>query len=326
MTKKKIAPAGNKSKKPANEQSANRKRLAKVRGVSVKKRLASRRTRKAEAQQSHNKITGSFRLFRDALSLLRQYWKLLGGIILIYFVLSLILVGASTNITTLRDNLVETSPAPGQLGISLILFTELIGSGGSSSESGSVYQAVLAIVVSLAVIWALRQLLAGHKVTIRDSFYKGMYPFVPTLLVLLVIGLQLLPMMIGSFLYNVMFVGGIAVTIIEQALSAVVIFLLVLLSLYWVTSSLFAFYVATLPDMRPMRALRSARELVRFRRWTIMRKLLFLPLALLIVGAVITVPLLWIWAPMAQWVFMLLAMAGLVFAHIYVYSLYRELL
>lgn len=309
------------------KSTAKTKRLARVKNVSLKKSLASRRIRKAEARQSHGKLSGAFRLLRDSSSFFRQYWKLWGGVVMVYFLLSLVLVGAGTNINTLKDNLTETmGPNAGQLGIGLVLFTELVGSSGSSSESGSVYQTLLAIVVSLAVIWALRQLLSGQKVGIREAFYRSMYPLVPAFLVLLVIGLQLVPMMIGSFLYSVMFAGGIAVTFVEQALSAIVIFLLAVLSLYLITSSIFAFYIVTLPDMRPMRALRSARQLVRYRRWTIMRKLLFLPAALLVVGAVITVPIILIWAPLAPWVFMLLAMAGLVFVHIYVYSLYRELL
>ena len=54
---------------------------------------------------------------------------------------------------------------------------------------------------------------------------------------------------------------------------------------------MFALYIVTLPDMTPMKALRSARELVRYRRWTVLRKVLFLPLMLLVVAAIIMVPI-----------------------------------
>lgn len=299
--------------------------------LAPKKRLQARRHRKhqqkTELAGTRQKISSAFRLFRDSLSLLRQHWKVFGGIALVYLGLFIILVGLNTGqITTLKDNLEQTT-GNSQLGISFMLFSDLISSsGGASSESGSVYQSLLVIIVSLAAIWTLRQLLAGHKVSVRDAFYKGMYPLVPVMLVLLVIGLQLIPLMIGTFLYSVVFAGGIAVTAVEQLLWAILVFLLVVTSLYFVTSSIFAFYIATLPDMRPVRALRSARQLVRFRRWTLLRKLLFLPFALLIIGGAITIPIILVWAPLAPWIFALLSAASLVFVHTYIYSLYRELL
>jgi hypothetical protein len=92
------------------------------------------------------------------------------------------------------------------------------------------------------------------------------------------------------------------------------------------SSSLFALYIVTLPDMTPLTALRSARQLVRYRRWTVLRKIFWLPVALLILAAVIMVPIIiWLTA-IAQWVFFLLTMFSLVATHAYMYNLYRELL
>jgi phosphatidylglycerophosphate synthase len=75
-----------------------------------------------------------------------------------------------------------------------------------------------------------------------------------------------------------------------------------------------------------MKALRSARELVRYRRWTILRKVLFLPLLLLIVTAIMMVPVISVVTPLAQWVFFILMMAAIAVVHSYMYTLYRELL
>jgi hypothetical protein len=91
-------------------------------------------------------------------------------------------------------------------------------------------------------------------------------------------------------------------------------------------SSLFALYIVTLPGMTPIRALRSARGLVRYRRWTVIRKILWLPLLLLLVAAVIMLPIIiWLTA-VAQWVFFILSMFALLAVHSYMYALYRELL
>ncbi len=278
-------------------------------------------------------LQGSFRLFLSSIRVLVKNWKLFGGIVLVYLILTIVLVkgfGVSSNIGQLKStvlNLFHGSTA--ELATSLTLFSVLLGNANSTaSDVAGAYQSMLLIVVSLVLIWALRQSLAEKKlqVTVRDAFYKGLYPIVPFLLVLMVIGLQLLPLVIANFLYSAVFGSGLAVTSLEQGLWGVLIGLLVLLTLYMITSSIFGLYIVTLPNVRPLQALRSARDLVRFRRWMIMRKVLFLPLALLFLAAVIVLPIIIISPSAAEWVFFFLSMTGLAIVHSYLYQLYRELL
>jgi len=184
----------------------------------------------------------------------------------------------------------------------------------------------LVIVASLAIIWALRQVLSGTRPRIRDAYYKGMYPLIPFILVLLVIGLQLLPLLIGSTLFSLVISNGIAVYLVEKLVWALLFAALALLSLYMISSSIFALYIVTLPDMTPLKALRSARQLVRYRRWTILRKILFLPILLVVVAAVVMLPIIVWLTPLAQWVFFVLTLFAIAAVHSYVYSLYRELL
>ncbi len=276
------------------------------------------------------KLPSAWKLLRGSLILLRQHWKLFLSITLIYGLLSIILVRGfgGLNLGDLKANLRSgLSGSYSNLSTAATLFTYLLGSSGSSSSpAGGVYQSLLVIVMSLVVIWSLRQVLADHKISVRDGFYKGMYPLVPFILVLFVIGLQLVPFAIGSWVYGTVINNGIAVSSPEKVSWLVLFFLLALLSLYMICSSLFALYIVTLPDMTPMKALRSARQLVLHRRWMVLRKILFLPVALLILGAVIMFPLvLWL-TPLAEWVFFLLSMFVLVIVHTYMYSLYRELL
>ncbi len=215
----------------------------------------------------------------------------------------------------------------GRLATGFTIFGYLLGNSSAvTSEVAGTYQSMLLVLVSLAIIWALRQTHAGNSVGVREAFYRGMYPLVPFLAVLLVIGLQLLPLAIASWLFNVTIVSELAVTPLEQVLWSVLCFLLAVLSIYLVSSSVFALYVSTLPDMTPMKALRSTRELVRYRRWEILRKVLFLPVVLLLVGAVILVPIILFLTPLAEGVFFVLSMTALAVGHSYVYSLYRELL
>jgi hypothetical protein len=255
---------------------------------------------------------------------------LLGGIVLIYALLNLLLVRGfaySADVTDLKDAFNEIFGNQGELASSLGVFFLLASSSGSGGTvSAGAYQTVLLLVVSLAVIWALRQSLTGIQVRIRDAFYRGMYPLVPFVLVLCVIGVQLVPLLIGAQLYSLAIGGGVAVLVVEKVLWGLLFFLLALWSLYMVSSSLFALYIVTLPDMTPMKALRSAQELVRYRRWTVLRKVLFLPFLLVVGAAVIMVPIIALAAPVAEWVFFALSLLGLVATHAYLYNLYRELL
>lgn len=253
------------------------------------------------------------------------------GITLLYGLLNLLLVqglASNTDVGNLKHSLNQLFTGNvGSLVSAAGVFVILVGSAGNgSSQTAGAYQLILGLITSLAVIWALRQILAGKKIRVRDAYYRGVYPLVPFVLVLIVIGLQLIPLLIGATLYSIVMTGGIAVLAVEQILWALLFLVLALFSLYMICSSLFALYIVTLPDMTPMKALRSARELVRYRRWMVLRKILALPVMLFIAAAIIMVPIIVWLTPLAQWVFFLLTMAALVVVHSYMYTLYRELL
>jgi hypothetical protein len=277
------------------------------------------------------KLPGVYKLARTAWQTIWQNRKLFAGLTLIYGLLNLVLVqgiAGNTDLSNLKHNLDQAfSGHFGSIGAGLSVFAVLVGSAGNSSDqTAGAYQLFLALIGSLAIIWALRQVLAGSKLRVREAYYKGMYPLIPFILVLLVVGLQLVPLLIGSSLYSLVINNGIAVYAAEKFAWGLLYFLLALLTFYMLSSSLFALYIVTLPDMTPMKALRSARELVRHRRWTVLRKVLALPVILLAVAAVIMVPIIVWLTPLAQWIFFILTMSALLAVHAYMYTLYRELL
>jgi hypothetical protein len=260
-----------------------------------------------------------------------NYRNLLIGIVLFYGLANLLLVqglASNTDVATLKSELSKTLHGNfSDVSSSLTIFIVLIGSSGSgSSATAGAYQVILILIVSLALIWSLRQVLSGTVVSIRDAYYKGVTPLVPVVLVLLVMGLQLIPLAIGASLYSTVIRNGIAVATGEKLILAGIFAVLSVISLYWVTSSVFALYIVTLPGMTPMKALRSARELVRYRRLLVVRKILFLPLILLVMAACIMVPIIGLLTPLSQWVFFVVTMLALAAIHTYMYSLYRELL
>ncbi|MDZ7744762.1 MAG: hypothetical protein U5K77_03345 [Candidatus Saccharibacteria bacterium] len=275
-------------------------------------------------------LPSSLKLLKWSLAHILAHKKVFIGITAVYLLLTVVFVkgfGVGGDVTELRGVVDELLAGSGRLFTGLTLYGLLVGStGNASSGIAGLYQTILLIMVSLALIWALRQTYAKEPIRIRDAFYKGMYPLVPFILVLAVVGLQLLPAIIGGAFYSIVVSGGLAVTGAEQVIWLLVLGLLILLSLYMVSSSLFALYIVTLPDMTPMSALRSARELVRYRRWSLMRKIMVLPFILLISAAVIMVPLLLTVTLIAEYIFFIGTMFALAVVHSYMYTLYRELL
>ncbi len=279
------------------------------------------------------KLPGSFKILGRSLVVLKQNWKLFGGIVLVYGLLNIALVkglNPAQDVGSLKTILNEAVKGGyGQISTGITLYGVLLGSSASTpSEAASIYQTFLILISSLAFIWTLRQVSSSSSksIKVKDSFYKGMYPFVPFVLVLLVICLQLVPLLLGGSLYASVLNNGLAVSFAERILWTILFFFAALFSLYMVSSSVFALYIVTLPDMTPMKALRSARELVRYRRWRLMRKVVFLPIALFFLIGIIMVPLIVLAAPLVEWIYFAISMATLAVVHSYMYSLYRELL
>ncbi len=271
-------------------------------------------------------LPSGWQLLRQATQVIWQHKKVLGGILLVYGLLQIILVQGilASNVAEVKEVIDESIDGPTA---TFAMLTYMVGSFGQTANAeSSVYQSMLFVICSLAFIWALRQVLADKTIRIRDGFYKGMYPLIPFVLVFAVIGLQTIPALIGAWLYSVIIANGIAVVFAEQLFWLVIFLLFLLLSAYMICSSLFALYIVTLPDVAPMRALRSARELVRYRRLSIARKFLMLAVVLVIAVATVMVPVIMVAAALAPIVFYMLSVVIVGFLHAYVYTLYRELL
>ncbi len=275
-------------------------------------------------------LPSAWKLFRGCIRHLWQHKKLFLSLVLVQAILTLVFVKSFSVSASLGDTkeLLESvlSGTGGRFVAGVTLFGTLLGSNSVNSNVSAIYQSVISVVMSLGLIWALRQTHVGTKLKTRDVFYKGMFPLVPFLLVLVVIALQMLPLVLANTLYGFTFGNALAVSVLEKILWALLIFLLTLLTIYMISSSIFALLIVTLPDVVPLQALRSARQLVLHRRWTVMRKLLFLPFVLLIISAGVLIPVIMFVTPLAEWLYFFMAMGGFVVSHSYIYSVYRELL
>jgi hypothetical protein len=282
---------------------------------------------KVEAKKRAGLIS-SFRLTSLTVRTLINYWRPLGAIVSIYLALNLILASGLSIISSTASDLSGTLDlsSGGKISNALHGFGTVLGSYSSSNpEANSLMQVILLIIESLVIIWALRHLLAEKTVGVKEAYYNALTPFIPFVLVALCIILQLLPMVIGSYLTGILV--GVAVG------NGLIIFLFILLflglsiwSLYMLTSSIFALYIVTLPGVHPRQALLSAKNLVRFRRWTILRRVVFLPLVIVLLMAIIMIPLILFVPVLVAPVFYVLGIGAVLFAHTYLYTLYRSLI
>lgn len=256
--------------------------------------------------------------------------KLFLGITVVYMLLSIVLVRGflvTSDVSIAKDAVQELfHGTTGQIAGALTVFSLLMQSNSAASEAAAVYQSIIVVIMSLVTIWALRQTHAGKTVALREAMYNATYPLVQFVLVLLVLGMQLLPILVANFLYGATVSGGVAVTAIEIALWTLLSFLLILWSLYMISASAFALYIITLPDMTPVVALKSAKNLVQLRRWAVMRKVLFLPVFIVVAVMLVMLPIIMFITPAAEIIFLILSAGVVAFSHSYMYSLYRELL
>lgn len=269
-------------------------------------------------------------LAKQVLQIAKDNWKLIGGIVGLYAAMYFIFAEGLTaiDISTFRSDLetnlgIQTNTFGGQL----ILTTAVFEAAGSLSEVGSAYMFIISVFTILALIWVLRHIWSKQKTTIREAFYKSMYPIVPFLLLTGIAILQLIPLAIGSFVLttgvqNDVFVGGI-----ELFLAATVLLALpAVWSFSMLLNTMFALIIITIPDMAPMEAYASAKELIKRRKSFVARHLigwlllLFAVFSLLILATIAVLP------QAASIVGLIAAVLVLPAVTIFLYVLYRSLL
>lgn len=297
--------------------------------AAVKK--SAKETTKKDPQGSAQPLSSGWRLFTSSLAFIWHYRRLFFGVTLTYGIFNLVFVHGTGSLV----NLSGINKAA-NLGDGFNRFSAVLGSAGSANtEAASLYQSILLIITALALIWMIRQLTAkptkgkpaaATNLSVRKVFYHSTYALVPFILVLILISIQLIPMLIGASVYSLVISNGLAVGPLENGLWLVAFMGLSIWSLYMVTATLFGLFVVTLPEMTPIAAWRAAKKLVAGRRWTVMRKLLFLPFILLVLVALLILPVaIWL-AVIAEWLYFIFGIAALPICVVYLHALYREIL
>jgi hypothetical protein len=164
----------------------------------------------------------------------------------------------------------------------------VIMSGGlstSPSESQQFLGGLMVLMAWLTTVWLLRAFLAGHTPRLRDGIYNSGAPIIPTFILGLFLVVQMIPATLAAIALSAALPTGLIDQGVESMLFWTVALLLFLLSLYWVTSTLIAMIVVTLPGVYPLEALKTANELVVGRRLRILLRLIWLLFTTLLFSA-----------------------------------------
>jgi len=278
----------------------------------------------------------------------RTVWKHRKVFILlavVYAVLSAALIGIGSQdaYSSLTSTLQETGSEVFQgnfaeLEKAGLLFVSVASSGltATPTEVQQVYTVILGLMIWLVTVWLLRNLLAGHKVRLRDGIYSAGAPIISTFLVGLVMVVQLIPLGIAVLGYSAASASGLLDGGVEAMLFWFAAALLTIMSLYWVTSTFFAMVIVTLPGMYPGRALKTAGDMVVGRRLRILTRVVWMFVCIGLAWLLILIPFILIdsglkqlwtqieWIPIVPTVLTVLGVCSIIWSASYIYLLYRR--
>lgn len=228
-------------------------------------------------------------------------WKLFLPLMVIAVILNALFVGImdEANYVQFQDIMDQTSVevAGGDIGnvakAGLLLISTVTTGGlsGESSEAAVVFGVLIFLVLWLTTIYLLRHRLAEHKVKLRDGLYNAMTPLISTLLVFVVAVIQCIPI----FLLVVVYSAAVQTEFLATPFYALVFFifaaLMVVISGYLLSGTLMALVAVSAPGLYPMKALRTASELMMGRRVKLILRLVALILVLGLTWVMVMLPL-----------------------------------
>jgi hypothetical protein len=272
----------------------------------------------------------------------RKTFVLLGAV---YVLVTLLLVGLASQdlYSTMSSTLTQTSGdlfggGFGQVGKAGLLFLTTATGGISQNltEAQQIYAGLILILTWMTTVWLLRNIMAGHKVKVRDGLYNAGAPIVSTFVVAVVFIVQLLPLGLALIAYSAASATGLLNGGVEAMLFWIAFGLLALLSLYWITSTFFALVMVTLPGMYPIRAIKTANDLILGRRVRVLLRLVWMATIVILAWIVIMIPVImvdmWIkdawdaisWFPTIPILLLVLSTITAIWVSSYVYLLYRK--
>lgn len=305
-----------------------KKKTKKVKKPKTGEKYRSFRLARREDKPVVAKLPSIWWLLKDSLRFIKHYWKLFLGLGFVYLLLYKVMVlgFARVDVAGVREALRSIDESTvGQLGT---LYSTAVGTDLIAQDAqANAYANLLTILFILILFWAMRKVSLRREIRIRDALYNGTNGFFSFMTVLLIVGCQAIPMLLGIFMYGTAKTNGIVNGGVEDLTLFVAAVGLTTISLYWFMNSLFSLIAVTLPGMYPLAAVRATKDLVAYRRFAIFLRILGGVVAVLAVWVVALLLIAWsgIAAFIAPEIADVLRSLTLVFSVVYMYKLYRSL-
>lgn len=223
-------------------------------------------------------------------------------------------------------------------GLLLISTVTTGGLDAGMDEVQTVFMLILFLVMWLVTIYLLRHFFAGERPKLRDGLYNALSPLISTLLIFLLVFVQMVPLMLVVITYSAAVLTDFLATPFYALVYFIFAALMILLSVYLLSSSLVALVAVTAPGVYPMTAINSASDLMSGRRIKFVLRVFYLLFVIAIIYIVVMLPIilidLWlknIWTWLDGWPIVPLSLLVVtcfifIYATTYLYRYYRWLL
>lgn len=301
-----------------------------------------------EDYQRETKAPGLLSHAMTTFQVVFKHWKTFIPLIAIMLVAYIILVGLLSEdlYMQFQATIDETSAelAQGEIGnfakAGLLLISSITTGGLDTGmgEAQMVFMIFLFLVMWLVTIYLLRHFMAGGKPKLRDGLYNALAPLIPTLLIFVVIFIQLIPLMLVMITYSAAVTTGFLSTPFYALVYFLFAAVMVLITLYLLSSSLMALVAVSAPGMYPMKALFAASDLMAGRRTKLIIRVIYLLIVAGLIYAVVMTPIIlldlllksaWDWMygiPVVPFCLLAVTCFVFVYATAYLYRYYRYLI
>lgn len=293
------------------------------------------------------KIGGYWNLMGDVFRFMYQNKTIFRNLILIFALMGILFIGLmDQNFISSLQAVVDTTNDGnfegffGEIGKAGLIMTATFTSGGLVQSPNEVQQLIFAILILfiwLATVQLCRNILNGNKnYNLRDALYSCGAPIIPMMVISAVILFQMIPVFIATIVGAAARTTGILSSGVEQMVFFTAMLLLFSLSAFWVTGSIFAMIIVTIPGTYPFKALKIAGDMVSQRRLAILKRVLFLVFILVLLWLVIIIPIIilmnwlisinefFIKIPIVPISMLLMSCFSCILSSVYVYLLYRR--
>lgn len=261
-------------------------------------------------------------IFKKTWLELSAFWRPLLGVTATYGVLYFVFV-MSFSLNNNVQELLSTTSGMFPQAFAVILDSTFNSYSGTQSDATTLLQMLLFLASTLAVIWTLRRLQNLQKASVRDAFYEGPARIVPVIIVSLILLLTFIPALFGSTILA--YVLGSAATLVETIIAALVSVLLIFSSILLFVTYWPAFYIVTLPEMRPIKSLKAAARVTKKYRLSILRKFVLLGLCCLLILITIILPIALVLPTVVPYVLYFVIFGIFLIVQVYLFELYRSL-